>query len=80
MKVFKITYTKSDIKAIEEVDSVRLFNRLMFDIYIRKATIESEPLNNIISCSDKFGNYIYIMADAIEQAYKYVKKEILEND
>ena len=80
MKIFKITYTKTDIKAIEEVDSVRLFNRLMFDIYIRKATLESEPINNVISCHDKFGNYIYIMADTIEQAYNYVKKEILENE
>ncbi|MDY5645601.1 MAG: hypothetical protein SPF22_01125 [Candidatus Onthovivens sp.] len=78
MKTFKITYTKSEIKAVEEISNIQLFNRLMFDIYLHKETLESEPMNNVISCHDKFGNYIYIMTDTIEQAYNYVKKEILE--
>lgn len=80
MKTFKITYTSKEIKAVEEIDNIQLFNRLMFDIYIRKATLDSEPINNAIYCSDKFGFYVYIMTDTIEQAYNYVKKEILEND
>lgn len=80
MKTFKITYTDTEIKSVDELDSTRLFNRLMFDIYIRKATLESEPINNVIYCNDKFGNYIYIMTDTFEQAYNYVKKEVLENE
>ena len=80
MKTFKITYTKSEIKAVEEIDNIRLFNRLMFDIYLRKATLDCEPINNIIYCSDKFGNYIYIMTETLEQAYNYVKNEVLENE
>lgn len=80
MKTFKITYKEKEIKAVEEIDNIRLFNRLMFDIYLHKATLESAPMNNVISCYDKFGNYIYIMTDTIEQAYNYVKKEILENE
>lgn len=80
MKTFKITYKEKEIKAVEEIDNIRLFNRLMFDIYLHKATLESEPINNVISCNDKFGNYIYIMVDTIEQAYNYVKNEVLENE
>ena len=81
MKTFKVTYTAKEIKSIEEVDSDTLFINLMYDVYMRKSTLEAKPLLNMIFCSDMFGNsYAYIMADTIEHAYNYVKIGVLDHE
>ena len=80
MKTFKVTYTEKEIKSVEEVVSSKLFVYLMYDVYMRKSTLEANIDKDIIFCSDSFGKYVYLVANTIEDACIFVKNEILDHE
>ena len=81
MKTFRIIYNKNnEIKEVAEIDNISLFNSFMCDGLIRKESIKVNIAKNRIYSRDKYYNYLYLIADTLEQAFNIARKESLENE